>query len=272
MYIIAVDDERPSLNVLTGAIREGMPDCSLSAFSNPLEALYHAQNSKVDVAFLDIRMGDMDGVSLAEELKNLHPKINIIFVTGYTDYTLDALNLRASGYVCKPVSAEAVKKELKELRHIPESENNKPVRIQTFGNFEIFMHDTPVVFHRNKAKEVLAYLVDRRGATVTKKELATVLWEEREYNRNTQIYLQILISEMIRALNEAGAGDIIRRQHNSLSVIPDSVECDYYNFIKGDPHTIESFHDEYMVNYSWAEMTAGTLSRQKDGRSTQEKQ
>ncbi|QQO09724.1 response regulator [Breznakiella homolactica] len=263
MHIIAVDDEQLSLAALTDAILEAAPDCSLISFSNPLEAVAHAKAEKVDAAFLDIQMAVMDGMVLARKLQKIHPRINIVFVTGHLEYTLDAFGIRASGYVFKPVSAGAVKKELEDLRYTPDPIRKKMVRIQTFGNFDIFVDNNPVIFHRRKAKELLAYLVDRRGGTVTKKELATVLWEETEYNRSTQTHLQILISEMLRALKEAGAGSIIRRSHNSLSVIPEKIDCDYYRFMRGDWNAIEEYQEEYMANYSWAEMTAGTLSAQK---------
>lgn len=121
------------------------------------------------------------------------------------------------------------------------------------------MNGNPIHFHRSKAKEILAYLVNRKGAGVSKKELAGVLWEDTPYSRPVQSHLQKLVSEMTRALDEAGAGHIIVKNWNSLSLDTTAVNCDYYNFEKGDPKAVNAYRGEYIVNYHWAEFVSGWL-------------
>ena len=82
-------------------------------------------------------------------------RLSIIFVTGYSQYTMDALKLRVSGYLMKPVRTSDLRLELKNLRH-PLPEFNCRVRIQTFGNFEVFVDGRPLKFPRKKCKECLA--------------------------------------------------------------------------------------------------------------------
>lgn len=262
MHIIAVDDERLALIALEQAIRNAEPACTLACFSTPAEAIAHAATQQIDVAFLDIEMGSTSGLELAKRLKDIHGETNIVFVTGYSQYAMDAFSLRASGYLQKPVMVEDIRAELHHLRHpLPESE--KGVRIQCFGSFEIFVDGKPIHFHRSKAKELLAYLVSRNGAGVSKKELAGALWEDVEYSRSTQSYLQTLIAEMLRALSEAGAEHIIVKEWNSLSINPAVVDCDYYNFAKGNPNAVNTYRGEYMANYTWAEFTVGVLNTKK---------
>ncbi|MDL2271958.1 response regulator [Desulfovibrio sp. OttesenSCG-928-I05] len=260
MRILAVDDERLALLALERAIREAEPGCALTCFVSPAEALAHAAKEAVDVAFLDIEMDSMNGLGLAKRLKDIRGESNIVFVTGHSQYAVDAFSLRASGYLRKPVTAEDIHAELNNLRHpLPDAE--KGVRIQCFGNFEIFVDGKPVHFHRSKAKELLAYLVSRSGAGVSKKELAGILWEDGEYNRITQSYLQTLIVEMLRALREAGAECIIIRKWNSLSVDTSLVDCDYYNFEKGEPKAVNAYRGEFMANYPWAEFVENWLDK-----------
>jgi len=57
-------------------------------------------------------MRGMTGVEVAKKLKEINPKMNIIFVTGFSDYKGDAMDMKASGYIMKPVTAEEVKAEL----------------------------------------------------------------------------------------------------------------------------------------------------------------
>lgn len=265
MRIMAVDDKTLALFALEQAIREAEPVCDIISFSSAREALEHAQNNLVDVAFLDIQMKAMGGLSLAKKLKDINGNTNIVFVTGYPQYAKDAFALRASGYLCKPVLAEDIANELSNLRH-PIEEQDLGVRIQCFGNFEIFVDGNPIHFHRSKAKEILAYLVNRKGAGVSKRELAGVLWEDASYSRTAQSHLQTLTSEMTRALDEAGAGHIIVKKWNSLALDTAAVNCDYYNFEKGELSAVNSYRGEYMANYHWAEFVTGWLHGQSHDR------
>lgn len=267
MIVIAVDDERHALELLEEAIREAVPGCTLETFASASEALEYAGRNVVDVAFLDVEMPGIGGLALARRLRELYRQTNVVFVTGYSDYAIDAFSVSASGYVMKPVGVDAIRREMKNLRHLvryPSMFPKEGVWVQTFGHFEVFVDGKPVVFKLAKSKEILAYLVDRRGSGVEKKELATILWNEDSYTRNRQIYLQTLISGMIQALGDVGAADIVLRWSGNLAVDTSKVSCDYYNFISGDVRAINSYQDEYMKNYSWAEFTAAVLSKQKE--------
>ncbi len=114
---LAVDDERLALQLLTDAIQAVLPKAEVFAFSKPGEALSCARENRCDIAFLDVRMRSMTGLELARKLKGLCPRINIIFVTGYSEYVGEAMQLHASGYLEKPVTAEKVRREVEDLRH-----------------------------------------------------------------------------------------------------------------------------------------------------------
>lgn len=208
MKIIAVDDEKDALQALDRAIKRIEPNREVACFDSAEDALAYAKKQKVDVAFLDIEMPEKNGLQLAKELKEIHGATNIVFVTGHSHYTGEAMGMRASGYVMKPINPKRVQEELENLRH-PVTESEHKVRIQCFGNFEVFVDGKPVEFKRSKSKEILAYLVDRNGAAVKNKELAAILWEDQAYTRSMQSHLQTLIVEMLRALDAVGVKDII---------------------------------------------------------------
>ena len=84
VHIIATDDEQSALNVLMGAVREAVPLATVHGFRNPLEALEFMKETKCEIAFLDIQMREMSGIVLARKLKEIYPKVNIVFVTGYS--------------------------------------------------------------------------------------------------------------------------------------------------------------------------------------------
>ena len=106
MKIIAVDDERIALSGLKLILNKAVPQADIAAFRQAKEALAYACQTRVDIAFLDVRMQEMNGIFLAERLKETNPRINIIFVTGYDEYAREAISLHASGYITKPVTLE----------------------------------------------------------------------------------------------------------------------------------------------------------------------
>lgn len=260
MNIIAADDEQLALESLVEAIEEAAPDAKIYPFRKVSEILEFAKSTLCEVAFLDIEMRGMTGIELAKELKDINPNINIVFVTGYSEFMKDAFSLHASGYVLKPPTKKTIERELNELRN-PVKINTERIVACTFGNFDVFVDGNPITFRRNKAKEILAYLVDRKGSTVTIAEIASILFEDKEYDRSLQKQIQVYISDMISALKKADAQDIIIKKHNSISVNTNNFKCDYYDFLNMIPSAINSYHGEYMNNYSWAEFTTGWINQ-----------
>ena len=198
MLFLAVDDENLQLNKLVDAIKTADPKSEVLSFNNPLIALDVVKNVKLDVAFLDIEMGGLNGVELGKRLKQLNPNINIIFVTGYDQYAIDAYSMHASGYLTKPVSAERIKIELENLRYqMPARNDTNKLKAQCFGSFEVFYNGQPIKFARSKTKEMLAYLIDRRGAMVSVKELSEVLFGEEKSS-----YVRNLVADLSKALKD----------------------------------------------------------------------
>lgn len=261
MKIIVVDDEALAMEHLARIVRQVRPEDEVFSFQKPSLALAYLECTEVDVAFLDIEMFGMNGIELARRCKEIQRDINIIFVTGHADYAVDAFALHASGYLLKPPSKDRVYEELAHLRVSPTPQGDKKLRVQTFGNFEVFSNGEPIGFARGKAKELFAYLIDRKGAGATPGEISAVLWEDKEYTLSLQKQFQTLVSEMMKALRTAKADDIIIRKRNYISVAVDKIDCDYYRFLEGDVRVINQYSGEYMSNYSWAEFTTGYLSR-----------
>jgi len=135
------------------------------------------------------------------------------------------------------------------------------VRIQTFGHFEVFVDGRPLHFEREKAKELMAYLIDRHGASVTTRQIAAVLWEDAEYDVDLKNRVTRIISSLRKTLNEAGVGALLIKEWNHLAIDTSQFVCDAYDFEQGDPRAVGLFRGEYMTNYSWAEVTTGTYVR-----------
>lgn len=250
MKIIVLDDEELAVDNLLGLLKKVEPTSTIIGFSEVEDALDFLKDNQVDIAFLDIEMGAYNGIDLAKMCKTLCPNVNIIFVTGYSKYSIEAFKLHVSGYVMKPVREVDLLAELENLRVPVYQRNEEIVRIQTFGNFEIFVDDKPLAFPRSKCLECIAYLVDRRGARVTTSELAAILWEDRPFDRTLQNNVHRIISDMMLALKRAGVEDIVIKRHHEIAINIKKVDCDYYKLLE-DPIQLRSYQGEYMSNYSW---------------------
>ncbi len=255
MRIIIVDDEELQLQAVRKAVVNVVSDCELNMFGNPFEALEYVKENKVDVAFLDIRMPGLSGIELAKKMKQYQEMINIIFCTGYSEYAIDAMNVRASGYLTKPIRTMDVERELDNLRN-PIMKSKDKIRIQCFGNFEIYINDKTLEFQLEKSKEVLAYLVDRRGAACTNGEISTVLWED---DGNHKSYFQKIRADIKETLAKEGCLKLVHFSWGKLRINTADVSCDYYDFLEGKVSGLNAYRGEYMNNYSWAEYSKSKL-------------
>ena len=248
MKILLVDDEELQLIRLEKICKKIRPEDEYFIYTNPVKAFREVKDIKIDIAFLDIEMPGYNGVEMAKRLIGINPQINIIFVTAYDDYAIDAYKLHASGYIMKPVSEEDIKKELDGLRYSVEKQNNeKLIQVKCFGNFEVFKDGVPLKFHRQKSKELFAYLVDREGAATNMNELNAVLWDE---DKNS--YLRNLIADIQDTLKEVGASDVFIKRYNECFIDVSKIDCDAYEYKKNNPEAIRAYRGEYMIQYSWA--------------------
>lgn len=259
MKFLAVDDEPRALKDICEALEEAVLGCESVAFTSPAKALEYGKLNPIDVAFLDIEMGRVSGLVLAKKLKDVNPKIHIIFVTSYEKYAVDAFRLHATGYLMKPARAEDIQRELTFLYGNSFTEQPKKIRMQTFGGFDIYVNDQPLSFKRSKSKELLAYLVDRRGLSITTREACDILFEDGGYDISRKNYFQTIVSELHNVLKRARAEHILLKKRNSFAVDIKAFECDSYRFLEGDPIAVNNYRRDYMICYSWAEFTMGIM-------------
>lgn len=266
MRVICVDDERLIMEDMVTICLE-LPEVSeAKGFTSATEALEWLKSNAADIAFLDIDMPDMNGLALAAKIKTVSPDTAIIFVTGYSEYAVDAFSLRASGYLLKPVTKEAVAKDIAYVLSLKEPKQNQQIMIKTFGSFEVFKDGQPVRFKIAKCKELLAYLVDRQGASVTRAELSAILWENRLYDRKQQKQLDVYIRSLKDTLAEYDILKMFEMQRGTLRVVPETFTCDAYRFFSGDTEAVNAYRGEYMSAYSWASITEGLMLQKYDSK------
>ncbi len=258
MRAIAVDDEVYMLETLQEAVSASSDIEHTEAFSSCSAALAYATENPVDIAFLDINMRGIGGLGLAEKLMELHPRCKIIFCTGYEEYAVSAFQLHVSGYLMKPITEEAVQKEIDHIKGIQATE--KLLTIKCFGHFEVFHNGQILPFKRKKAKELLAVLVDRNGSGMTAKQICAILFPDDTDDTKNAAYLRQLVLDLKNTLKTIRAEDVLKHDTPYYRIDTTLVKCDYLSFQEtGKP----KFHGEYMAQYSWAEGTCARLQFKK---------
>ena len=261
MKTICVDDEQLGLERMK-AESLGMEDIEMiGAFMSPLDALDFARKARVELAFLDIVMPEMNGMDLSDRLREINPDIIIIFVSAHDDYMPDAFGKRgADYYIVKPYrrsELEAVVRRAKLLSKRFE----KRIYIETFGRFGVYLDGKPVRFTSENAKELLALMVDRRGALLSNQDAFNCIWPNREYDNESSV----LLFKALRRLKDTLAkyeieALVIQASASEYKVDVDLFDCDYFQFLDREPDAMRKFSGRYMANWSWGEETAAQLS------------
>ncbi len=260
MRTLVVDDSRLAGSSLVRVVRRVDPTGTCEMVQTPAEALSVCEKAHVDVVFLDIEMPGANGLDVARRLKQRAPDTNVVFVTGYPEYALDAWKTHASAFLVKPVDDSDVCRAIEALR-VPVYPVQRPgLFVQCFGNFEVFYDDEVVAFERQHTKELLAYLVDRRGALVTMGELIAVLWEGMPDTASRRSQLRTLISDLRHTFERLGVADAVVKRRGGVAISLRDEQCDYYSYLSGNPDAINRYRGEYMCQYSWAELTAAQLN------------
>ena len=253
MTFMAVSNRGETLDRLKAFMRELQPDAELLCFDSTLSALATARVRDVDVAFLEVEMPELNGLDLGQYLRELHPLVNLIFVSREKSHGFTALSLHASGYVLEPVSREALRRELDDLRHPAREKTQKRVFAQTFGNFELFVDGTPVAFKYTRTKEIVALLVNNRGAQTTNGEIISALWEDEGDPEKKSSYLSNLRQDLQNTMARLKLTDIIIKQRGSMAIVPERIECDLFDWLARKKASRYQYLGDYMNQYSWAE-------------------
>ncbi len=253
MKILAVDSSRAVLEEITGFVRELYPEEEVLCFESSLEALAKARSEEIDIAFLAVDLPELNGLDLGQYLVELYPLINLIYLAEGKECGYEAMALHASGYILKPVLQENVKREMEDLRHSAVQKNHKRLFAQTFGNFELFVDGKPIEFKYSKTKEIMALLINNRGAQTTNGEIIATLWEDDGDPEKKASYLSNLRQDLQNTMTRYKLNGIILKRRGSMAIAMDRIECDLYDWLEKKQKSQYHYMGDYMNQYSWPE-------------------
>jgi len=179
---VLVDDEKPALRVLEILLKSYDAISVVGSFTNPREAIEKIGQLKPDVVFLDISMPQLQGIDAASLVLGSSPDTNIVFVTAFDKYAVEAFELHALDYLLKPVNADRLGKTVERImkkQAAPHESSGRRLQIKCFGQLEVkWENEAPMKWRAEKTKELFAYLLLNEGRELSKEELIDTLWTD----------------------------------------------------------------------------------------------
>ena len=262
MNAIIVDHDIRAV-CLTGKYLEDVEKIDIiGSFVEGMPALHFAKGHKVELAIIDSRAG---GLELGILLREIYPEVTLIYTTDREEYAMDLSCFHAAAYLLKPSTKEELKYSLQTAGILSVKEEPKRgehrIFIKTFGYFDVFVDDCPIMFRSGKAKELLALLVDRQGGTVNTEQIICTLWEDRPNDEATQNLCCKTTKALQKELSEHGIAELLVMNRSMKRVDTDYFTCDLYELLKEDELAKKKFVGDYMLEYSWAEERMAGLSK-----------
>lgn len=198
---IIVDDEILSIHLLESMLKASDSIEVIGTFRNPKDALTNIDILKPDILFLDIEMAEMTYFQLASKIENASHQIDIIFVTAYEQYALEAFNVQATDYILKPIDHDRLLKTIERLseRRYPiksimpvEEESSKVIHTLHFHIHlgKVSIGDT-VLTLSTKEFQILFFLAQHSQQAFPAAELYRRIWDEDSIGQTQALRVHI---------------------------------------------------------------------------------
>lgn len=248
MKVIIVEDERPILELMKIFINRNKYLEVIGEFTDSREALDGILKLLPDVVFIDVEMPHINGMELARRVKNFEEDIQVVFVTAYEKYALQAFGVDAVNYILKPITEEdlniTVKRLLKNYNRKKNiRDQNRKNEIFCLGCFKVYGNsgNEIIKWSTSKVQELFAYFVCSRGNETDKWNLCDMLWPSYP-PKNAEHNLYSTIYRLKNVFKNAGINNIVCYRNGKYSMNFTGFRCDAWDF--------ESFIENHGEAYS----------------------
>ncbi|MCU6710378.1 response regulator [Paenibacillus sp. J5C_2022] len=279
--VVLIDDEESALDALQDELADYEYIVIAGKYTNPLHAMQmlRAEGTGIDIVFLDIEMPGMNGLQAAEEIMEAHSAIDIVFITAYDQYAIEAFEVNAIDYLLKPVMPERLAKTVRKWSHNRKRLTGSSVKekrwvceLTCFGSFQLHHGsdgEKTIRWRTKKTKELFAYFIHHQGNAIHKSLIIRDIWpdidEERALaNIHTSVYY---IRKMIKEFG-LDRNLIVSYMNDCYKMMMKNAECDVNRYLMAAeldsdamPNAIEHmeaalrlYRGDYlaMEGYAWA--------------------
>jgi len=248
MYrIIVVDDEMLALKRFEHIVQKDNRVKLIQSFSDGQSALDFIKDNTIDIAFLDIEMPEINGLELANKMQEIDPYINIIFVTAYDQYALEAFKAHAIGYLLKPLDINAFSEQVgqfarnaepRKLKSVSsdESPTQKRLIVKLLGQsicYDESSPNTPITFRTTKAYELFALLVHHYKTPLAKFTILDTLFPEADYDKANKLFY-VSCSYLRSAFSKLNYPEVLIRDNDNYRINTSILDCDYITLLESE--------------------------------------
>ena len=251
MRAIVVDDETIMIRQFM-RLSAGIPDLNVVAqFESAEEAISFVMNNPIELAILDVRLPGMNGIDLAVKLREIRPRLLVVFISAYDEYVGKCNQIGGDYYITKPYKRETLEKMMDNMRLLVRR-CQKSIYIQMFGRFNVLVDGKPIRLF-GKTKEILAMVASRAGKEISNQEAYRTIWENRAYtNEDMKVYYNA-VRRLKKILADASIGDLLIPTSRGQMLNMTICSGDYFSWLDDDQGTAEHFNGHFLPEYSWAE-------------------
>lgn len=213
MKIILIDDEPLALEVLSAALSDYEDIHIAGSYTNPLLALEEMEEVQPDAVFLDIEMEPYNGLEMAQLFLEQKSSLEIVFLTAYSQYAVDAFEINAIDYLLKPIQerrlSKAIERLQEKLKHNEkdadaEGSPDKSLQINGLGSFQVFnAANNTLIWRTQKSKELFAYLWTQKDKSVHKRLIADIIFPDKDADKAAAL-LHTTIYQLRKSLKKLG--------------------------------------------------------------------
>lgn len=190
MKVLVVDDEQLAVRKLEKMLTDFGVFQEIVTFQNSMDARNFVKENPIDVAFVDIEMPGMNGMKLALEIQEICPNCNIVFVTAYEEYAIQAFEVQALDYVVKPITLKRLKNTVSRIVQDPPAPPKATVisggMLHLFGELMYTNPDEHVLLEKwrtKKTKALFCYLLHYRNKIISRDMLIELYWPDIELKK-----------------------------------------------------------------------------------------
>ena len=261
MYrIIVVDDELLALKRFEHIVQKDNRVKLVQTFQDGLSALDFVKENTIDIAFLDIEMPEINGLELANKIQEIDPYINIIFITAYDQYALDAFKAHAIGYLLKPLDINAFLEQITQVARNAEprkiapissenKETTKKLIVRFLGQslcYDESAPNTPITFRTTKAYELFALLVHHYKTPLSKFTILDILFPDADYDKANKLFY-VSCSYLRSAFSKLDYPDVLIRDNDNYRINTALLDCDYITLIEAEKKLPEYSTEELVA-------------------------
>ncbi len=236
MKAFVIDDERVYHTIMERLLSQIGGVELVGCYLRPEDALEQLRHQEVDIAFIDIQIGQDNGLDAARLLRSVHPDLEIVFVTSHKEYAADSFESYPLDYMVKPVSQSRLEQtivraasRLREKSRQAASIAGK-LKVRALGGLEVSGERSgPVKWISKKSLELFAFLLMHRGRSVSKGRILEHIFPDMPL-KNAETYLNTAVYQLRKALQEHGYKHIVDNGQEQYWLLLDQVEVDFISF------------------------------------------